>query len=292
MRRAAACAALLAAGVVLLAACASAPPPASERANPCQDRVRLDHRREAAAFAVDARNDCFVPVEVTLDVGELENLRPSRALPVVRPLAPGETARLLRLEVVDAGRPARYRAHPRLRIGGEVRPDPAARYAFPFGGEARRLSQGVDGGETHSGPHRFAFDFEMPLGTPVLAARPGVVFQVLDGYGPGSRTERALERGNAVTVRHDDGTLALYGHLHKGVCAREGQRVGTGELLGWSGSSGYSSGPHLHFEVGALVGDERQELASLPILFEGDRVPEVGGSYPAQPFRGRAGACD
>jgi murein DD-endopeptidase MepM/ murein hydrolase activator NlpD len=285
MRRAAACAALL-------AACASAPPPVPERANPCQDRVPLDYRREETTFRIDARNDCFVPVQLTLTLVELVNLRPSRALPVVEVLAPGASLELLRLDVVDTRQPARYRAHPELRIGGEPRPDPAARYAFPFGGGPRRLSQGVDGDETHSGPHRYAFDFEMPIGTPVLAARSGVVFQVIDGFGPGDLSPGALERGNAVLVWHDDGTAAIYGHLREGVCAREGARVATGELLGWSGTSGYSGGPHLHFEVGTLVGEKLQLLSSLPILFEGDRVPEVGAPYPAQPWSGGTGGCE
>jgi murein DD-endopeptidase MepM/ murein hydrolase activator NlpD len=281
-------AALLAA----LAACA-APLPASERPNPCQDRVHVDARSQGPLFWVEARNDCHVPVEVSLGLENLRNLRPSREPPVVALVAPGEVTRLLELHAVDARLPAGFRALPAFRIGGQARPDPDVRYAFPFGGgEPRRLSQGVDGNETHTGMHRHAFDFEMPIGTPVLAARPGVVFQVVDGFGPGTRDERSMERGNAVVVWHDDGTFAVYGHLRKGACAREGQRVATGDLLGWSGNSGYTTGPHLHFEVGTLIGEDAQELDSLPILFEGDRVPEEGVPYPAQARSVPAGACD
>src|SRR3546814_10475637 len=59
-------------------------------------------------------------------------------------------------------------------------------YAFPFGGsEPRRLVQGVDGAFTHSGRSRYAFDFEMPKGTPIVAARAGIVLLVIDGYGDG-----------------------------------------------------------------------------------------------------------
>ena len=166
----------------------------------------------------------------------------------------------------------------RVMVGGEPRPDPAARYDFPFGGEApRKLSQGVDGAETHRGLHRYAFDFDLPIGTPVLAAREGIVFQVQDGFGEGG-TRESDERGNMVVIWHADGTFAIYGHLRKGVCAREGERVAAGDFLGWSGNSGYTSGPHLHFAVGVAAGDDGA-IQSLPILFAGDLLPEEGRAY-------------
>jgi murein DD-endopeptidase MepM/ murein hydrolase activator NlpD len=284
MRHAAAC-------LVALTACAT-PLPLSQRPNPCQDRIHVDARSEGPLFWVEAHNDCHVPIEVTLELANLRNLRPARQPPVVALVAPGETNRILELYALDPDRPAGFRAMPQFRVGGDAHPDASVRYAFPFGGgEARRLSQGVDGSETHSGMHRFAFDFELPIGTPVLAARPGVVFQVVDGFGPGGRDQRSLERGNAVLVWHSDGTFAIYGHLRKGACAHEGQRVATGDLLGWSGNSGYTTGPHLHFEVGRLVGEATQELESMPILFEGDRVPELGTAYPAQARPVSPGGC-
>lgn len=257
-------------------ACAHASAPYVRR-NPCEGKLGLSRREAGTRIAVDAHNDCHVPVVVVLSF-ELDNLRASRALPVEVALDPGEQRHVVDLDVVDPDRPAGYRAASSVRVGGNPRPDPAARYAFPFGGDRpRKLSQGTLGGPTHQGIHRYSFDFELPIGTPVLAARRGVVFQVQDGYGQGSAGESG-ERGNVVVIWHEDGTFGLYGHLREGICAREGEAVGAGDFLGWSGNSGLTTGPHLHFGVGIAAG-ANGEIETLPILFTGDVVPEEGSLY-------------
>jgi murein DD-endopeptidase MepM/ murein hydrolase activator NlpD len=274
--RGAALAALLPLAVGLAACVGTAPAP--PRRNPCEGKLAVSGRSERERFALEARNDCHVPVVFEVSFEALENLRPSRELPARLSVPPHASAPVLELAVVRPDRSSSYRVASRVMLGGEPRPDPAARYAFPFGGGTpRKLSQGVDGAETHRGLHRYAFDFDLPIGTPVLAAREGVVFQVQDGFGEGG-TRESDERGNMVVIWHADGTFAIYGHLRKGVCAREGERVAAGDFLGWSGNSGYTSGPHLHFAVGVAAGEDGS-IQSLPILFEGDLVPEEGRAY-------------
>jgi murein DD-endopeptidase MepM/ murein hydrolase activator NlpD len=90
----------------------------------------------------------------------------------------------------------------------------------------------------------------MPEGTPILAAREGVVLLVQDGFTEGGTDPELLERANLVVVAHDDGSMASYGHLHRGVRVRVGQPVGEGQLLGYSGHTGFAGQPHLHFHVG------------------------------------------
>ncbi|CCH51100.1 peptidase S8 and S53 subtilisin kexin sedolisin [Fibrisoma limi BUZ 3] len=87
----------------------------------------------------------------------------------------------------------------------------------------------------------------------VVAGAPGTIIGKTDGNADqscGSATSSATD-WNAVYVRHDDGSVAWYGHLKRGsLTAKQiGQRVSEGEFLGFVGSSGRSSGPHLHFEV-------------------------------------------
>jgi murein DD-endopeptidase MepM/ murein hydrolase activator NlpD len=166
---------------------------------------------------------------------------------------------------------------------GDKQPEPdlAYRYAFPFGGsEPRRLEQGVGGRATHTGLHHYAFDFVMPIGTPVLAARGGLVLSVKDGFPEGRLQETYRDRANQVTVLHPDGTLGMYGHLSTGIPVAEGERVETGDTLGRSGNSGYSKGPHLHFEVGSQrAGGPPQ---SIPVVFGDGIVPVEGESYGPQ----------
>ncbi len=87
------------------------------------------------------------------------------------------------------------------------------------------------------------FDIAGPPGLPLAAAADGVV--VDSSFDPGY--------GNNVIIRHRYGFHTRYAHLQQ-VFIREGQRVSQGERIGTLGSSGFSSGPHLHFEV--IIGNE------------------------------------
>jgi murein DD-endopeptidase MepM/ murein hydrolase activator NlpD len=86
--------------------------------------------------------------------------------------------------------------------------------------------------------HHQGTDFAAPTGTPVFAAMSGTVESagVLGGYG------------NQILVRHLDGTETRYGHL-SAIDVRPGQDVVVGQRIGAVGSTGVSTGPHLHFEV-------------------------------------------
>jgi murein DD-endopeptidase MepM/ murein hydrolase activator NlpD len=145
-----------------------------------------------------------------------------------------------------------------------ARHDDSVRYHLPYAPEVPRLvSQGVGGKKTHKGDDHYAFDFLMPIGTPVLAARDGVVRRVRDKFSIG---DTAPGKHNVVYVLHTDGTFASYGHLAPGVEVVQGQSVTAGTRLGRSGDTGSPEGPHLHFEVHRLEGPGKSR--SLPILFQ------------------------
>jgi murein DD-endopeptidase MepM/ murein hydrolase activator NlpD len=78
-----------------------------------------------------------------------------------------------------------------------------------------------------------------------------------------------IDKANTVAIVHDDGTVAEYAHLSPGPdSVKPGQRVAAGELLGYSGNTGYSSGPHLHFIVSRpTVADGKVTRVSVPIQF-------------------------
>lgn len=82
-------------------------------------------------------------------------------------------------------------------------------------------------------------DFAAPQGTPIYATADGVV-RVAGNTGNGY--------GNHVIINHGYGYETLYGHQYR-IKAKVGQRVKRGELIGWVGSTGKSTGPHLHYEV-------------------------------------------
>jgi murein DD-endopeptidase MepM/ murein hydrolase activator NlpD len=80
-------------------------------------------------------------------------------------------------------------------------------------------------------------DYAAPTGTPIRSVGDGVVefAGVQRGYG------------NVVEIMHRDGKSTLYGHMSR-IDVRKGQRIGQGDRVGAVGSTGWSTGPHLHFE--------------------------------------------
>ncbi|MFE0101462.1 M23 family metallopeptidase [Streptomyces sp. NPDC059009] len=86
-------------------------------------------------------------------------------------------------------------------------------------------------------------DFAVPVGTPVSAVHGGTVVKA-GGNGAGD----GPAYGNAIVIKHSDGTYSQYAHLSR-VDVRIGQAVGTGQQIALSGNTGNSSGPHLHFEI-------------------------------------------
>jgi murein DD-endopeptidase MepM/ murein hydrolase activator NlpD len=148
-----------------------------------------------------------------------------------------------------------------------ARHDPAARYALPFDPLIPRiLGQGNGGEYSHTGRDQYAFDFVMPVGTPVRAAREGVVARVVDGFTKGGKDPALKPFANLVYVLHDDGTFGAYVHLSRGIPVQEGQRVARSQVIGRSGQTGFSGAPHLHFSV-ERVDDDGLNRSSLPIRF-------------------------
>lgn len=93
----------------------------------------------------------------------------------------------------------------------------------------------------------YAIDFEMPIGTPIVAARAGRVVAIQERFADGNGTDL---HENYVMIEHADKTVARYIHLREnGVQVRMGDKVAQGQAIAQSGNSGQTGGPHLHFDV-------------------------------------------
>lgn len=131
------------------------------------------------------------------------------------------------------------------------------------------LGQPFHGSFSHNDEqNRYAIDIVVPEGTPVLAARGGVVMQAESGFDRGGLDARKYaERANLIRILHDDGSMGLYAHLQEnGVYVAVGERVTVGQQIGVSGNTGFTSGPHLHFAVQVNRG---MRLASIPFRMVG-----------------------
>jgi len=218
----------------------------------CAWRVCVSYVDGPGGREYTATNSEPVPVTVTMDFRSLENLRPPPGGHVEIVVPARSSAMLARLQTLDRAQTFGAGVTIQIDLGASTNPvDEDFVYAVPFGGDSpRELVQGFDGDETHMASMRYSLDFAMPQGTPVLAAREGQVLLVQDGFTEGGTDPALLERANLVVIAHDDGSMASYGHLVRGVRVRVGQRVREGQLLGYSGATGFAGQPHLHFHVG------------------------------------------
>lgn len=133
-------------------------------------------------------------------------------------------------------------------------------YRLPYAHATRhKLTQSFNGPQSHYDSNQFGLDFSMPMGTRVHAAREGTVVAVKQDSNKGGGNKKFANDGNYVAIRHSDGTLGEYFHLkHKGALVKPGDYVKKGQAIGLSGSTGWSTLPHLHFSVhSALSGQKR-----------------------------------
>ncbi len=125
---------------------------------------------------------------------------------------------------------------------------PTETYVLPFPkGATYKLIQGWNGPWGHSGHAFFSYDFIMPIGSVVIASRSGVVIKLEEQYEDGNRTPG---KENYVVLDHGDGYFTRYYHLTKdGVLPKLNDKVTAGDVIAYSGNTGASAGPHLHFDV-------------------------------------------
>lgn len=163
-------------------------------------------------------------------------------------------------------------------------PDQAeSAYVLPYEiGRAFLVGQGNCSSGSHSAGSAaaYAYDFLMPIGTPIVAARSGEVYRLEERHEDGDRTPG---HENYINVLHDDGSIAGYVHLTRnGALVALGDRVRRGEVIGLSGDTGNSTEPHLHFHV-----QECDGCPTIPITFRNTRAHpqglQPGQSYVAEP---------
>jgi murein DD-endopeptidase MepM/ murein hydrolase activator NlpD len=170
-------------------------------------------------------------------------------------------------EMVPAGK---LTPLPKVSVRDEARFFVGGKYAYglPYpAGKSYLIWQGPGGSFSHSEPgSRYAVDFSLPTGSEVAAARSGVVIGVIQKNPDNPEGETApAYMANEVLILHADGTIAVYAHLTTdGARVSFGQTVRRGEIVGLSGNSGYSRGPHLHF---AILGYSDQRCLSIPFGF-------------------------
>ncbi|MDR1463009.1 MAG: M23 family metallopeptidase [Azoarcus sp.] len=218
--------------------------------------LRIEQAESPQGVRFIAVNDGPAPVTVFFRLNG-SNIQADKELPLATAIPPRASREIVRISPRSRLSGFNFNYSYSSAIGDAfLSPDEDFRYRLPFRkGLRTQIAQEPGGALTTHGDHiRYAIDFSLPEGTLVTAARAGTVIEVEDGFTVGRLDPSLAERANRVILVHSDNTLGYYLHLApKRVLVRPGQRIGIGEALAYSGNTGYSGGPHLHFDVRRAV---------------------------------------
>ena len=215
-------------------------------------------------FQYFAQNIDIAPYQLEIDFVELQNLKSNVPLPYYTVVYPGKPQPLFLLEPKSNGSTS-FRSSYKLTLGDPtVILDADFAYTLPYeDGQQYTLVQGANGSYTHQG--KYAWDFAMEEGTKVCASRAGVVVKVKEDSNIGGADISFMEHANRITVLHSDGSYADYVHLKQnGALVNSGDEIVEGQVVGYSGNTGWSTKPHLHFQVYRAV---QFGIETVPVKF-------------------------
>jgi murein DD-endopeptidase MepM/ murein hydrolase activator NlpD len=214
------------------------------------------------------RNDYAGPVEVEIDFTEQDNVRATPDLPRLFVIEPGASDTLFKIDGIDEHEPWKLGLKYRYIIGRPLAHySSTTSYLPPIAPNTSfQISQAFGGSFSHTDEqNKYAVDIVMPIGTPVHAARSGIVLEAEDDFYKGGTNKAYSSEANNIRILHDDGSMAIYAHLElEKAQVYPGLAVTAGQLIGYSGNTGFTSGPHLHFAV-QINRDMR--LVSVPFTF-------------------------
>ncbi len=252
--------------------------------------IRITPHREGGITRLFVENVQHADVTVSIEM-LLTNLISDVALPDTITLTGQQKRAWFTMTPIDATRGWSWTYTYFSTFGSTTAKHDDHVYSLPYGpGRSYRVSQGNNGHYSHFGADQFATDWRMPLGTPVHAARGGTVVGIKTDSDKGGDDPKYDWDANYVLIKHSDGTLGQYVHLMKGDSfLKVGDRVEEGDLIGLSGNTGHSTGPHLHFAVFKARDGKQRE--TLPIRFKtadsNAVVLEEGKAYKRPPVSTR-----
>jgi murein DD-endopeptidase MepM/ murein hydrolase activator NlpD len=120
----------------------------------------------------------------------------------------------------------------------------------------------------HVGSLSNSIDFAVPTGTRIYAAADGIVVRIKDDSNMRGTSLKYWALGNYIDIKHANGEFTWYEHLKfKGVLVKAGERVKKGQVIGYSGNTGFTTGPHLHFQVNRYFGKGDDDYVTLKARF-------------------------
>jgi murein DD-endopeptidase MepM/ murein hydrolase activator NlpD len=259
--------------------------PSVAQADCSADWVDINAVEDNGTVEIYAINPREVPITVTLQVWT-RYMSADRSRTVTQTVPPKTSQLFIVLNETDENNKSRYSYDCEWNVGGmDATHDEDLIYHLPYEiGKSYRVLQGYGSRLSHTGPEQYTVDFKMHEGTPVHAARAGIVARIEESHSKGCWKDGCGKYANYIVILHDDWTTGEYYHLQKdGALVEIGDRVVAGQMIGLSGNTGNSALPHLHF--GVYRAAPWGKFQSIPVSFSSIdgivRNPRRGGLYQA-----------
>ena len=205
-------------------------------------KIKLNYVKNNEGFTLHAKNTFFTPIEIEIKHSDTKAL--------LRKIIPARSS----TELFHSAKKKKNLKY-RWVLGDPTSIADNYQYHAPFSSpKEHRVTQAFNGKFSHTNDYnKYAVD--MDVGTYLTAVRSGTIIWVNDNYHMSGTSNYFLDKANRIKVLHDDGTFSLYAHiLMDTALVKVGDKVVVGDRLARSGSSGFSTGPHLHFAIIKNVG--------------------------------------
>ena len=249
------------------------------------DWIDIKSIKDGGTVELRAVNAREVPIALTLRVWT-RNMTADRPKTVTETIPPNASPPVMVLRKTDTDKRSRYGFDCKWTVGSiHAMHDEDLLYRLPYEtGKSYYVLQGYGARMSHTGPEQYTVDFNMREGTPVHAARGGIVARTEGSHSKGCWRSGCGKYANYIVILHDDWTTGEYYHLQKhGVLVEVGDRVVAGQQIGLSGNTGNTTMPHLHF--GVYRATPWGKFQSIPVQFNSAdgpvRKPRSGGRYQA-----------
>lgn len=247
--------------------------------------IQIDYKNSDQGVVFYANNNDPVPYIVKIDFQQMENLRAQSGKKTFVLTIPAKATNyeVLELRKLKNDKATSFDFGFRYNIGDlSLSVDEDYPYLLPYKhGKRVRVGQGNNGAGTHRGVN--AIDFNLNIGDSIYAARSGIVIEVKEDSDTGGNDPKYEPYGNFIRIFHEDGTIGSYVHLiQNGSKVNKGDQIEKGDFIGFSGNTGWSSGPHLHFMVAHNMNFQNITLPVKFLNYKGELfIPQESTSYYA-----------
>lgn len=237
-------------------------------------KVKIYYEQIENGYNVYADNDEFCPVSIKIDftVTNLNIDGENNNVYVIN--AKEKKHKLTSLKVSKNGKEYKLSFKYFMNYGKDDNKEYDKNYIYdlPFKTSSTyKIYQGYNGTFSHQNEN--SIDFTMPIGTELMAVREGIVINVIDNNTKNCGKEECKKYNNFITIYHSDGTFAEYAHIKQnGSKLKVGDKVSKGQLIGYSGNVGWSTGPHLHLVVFNQNLNNRETLKTKFKTGDGSRI--------------------